>query len=329
MGLLFNNLLIFIPETKTVHAECPLLFEKSPRVVPPHALIYLQFKYKGRKLVYAFGQKINPPDWSKETKRVKSNRHTILDGSYAINELLDRIEKQCLKVYREELENGIPSVGFLWYRLDAFLRQQEGKKKGPDLYQLIDRFVSGEIKNKGKEKSPNTLKNYATSKTHLMAFDIRTKYHLQFENVNLDFLHRYLRYLRDEEKLKHNSIVRDIGVLKTVMSTAVELGYTTNLQFRHRQFNLASEETEAVLLTEKEISRLYRYDCSGSKRLEQVRDLFVYDSFVCVPQEQGANPIKNLTINEIDGQRFLHLPVSSGKPVILPCHPLVDDILAK
>ncbi len=168
------------------------------------------------------------------------------------------------------------------FRLDGFLRQQEGKKKGPDLFQLIDRFISGEIKNKGKEKSPNTLKISATTKTHLMAFDIRTRYHLQFENINLDFLDRYLRYLREEEKLKPNSIVRDIGVLKTVMSAAVELGYTSNHQFRHRQFNLVTEETAAVIPRPKRsfFSGCTGIDCSCEfKRLEQVRDLFVYGCF--------------------------------------------------
>jgi hypothetical protein len=310
---------------------------KKPPGRSPTALIYLQFKYNGRKLVYAFGQKINPPDWSKDTKRVKSNRHTILDGSYAINELLDRVEKHCLKIYREELEKGIPAVPVLKFRLDAFLRQQEGKQKGPDIYQLIDRFITGEIKNKGREKSPNTLKNYATTKTHLIAFDLKKRYHIQFENINLDFFHQYLRFLREEEKLKPNSIARDIGVLKTVMNVAVGLGYTTNLQFRHPQFNLAAEETEAVLLTEKEIAKLYRFDLSGSKRLERVRDLFVYACFAGVPgtsrEHPGSIPQVNhsyhLTIKEIEGRRFIHLPVASGKPVILPCHSLVEEILVK
>jgi hypothetical protein len=329
---------------------------KKPRGRSPNALIYLQFKYNGRKLVYAFGQKINPPDWSKETKRVKSNRHTILDGRYAINELLDKVEKQCLKVYREELVKGIPPVSVLRFRLDAFLRQQDGKKKAPDIYQLIDRFLSGEVKKMAKEKSPNTLKNYATTKSHLMAFDLRTRYHIQFENINLDFFHRYLHFLREDLKLKQNSIARDIGVLKTVMNAAVELGYTTNLQFRHRQFSLASEETAAILLTEKEISRIYRYECSANKRLEQVRDLFVYGCFTGIPLHTGAirhseqtgrpgsdrNPgervsdhrfghhiDKNLTIKEIDGKSFIHLPVLTGMPVILPCHAFVKEILVK
>ncbi len=71
----------------------------------------------------------------------------------------------------------------------------------------------------------------------------------------------------------------DIGSLKTVMNEAVDLGYTTNIQFRHKKFSFAGVETDAVHLTEKEIARLYRFDCSAKKRLEQVRDLFVYGCF--------------------------------------------------
>jgi integrase len=309
---------------------------KKPPGRLPFALIYLQFKYSGRKLVYSFGQKINPQDWSKETKRVKSNRQTILDGRYAINELLDKLEKHCLRVYEEERVKGVPPASVMKFRLDVFMKHPEGKKKGSGIYELIDRFLSGEIKNKGKEKSRNTLKNYATAKTHLYAFDIKTRYHLQFENINLDFFDRYTRFLREEEKLKQNSIARDIGALKTVMNEAVELGYTTNIQFRHKKFSVAAEETDAVHLTEKEITRLYRFDCSGNKRLEQVRDLFVYGCFTgaqphSVPRSLTTNRVKYLNIKEIDGESVILVPTAfgSGGPVTLPCHPLVKEILLK
>ncbi len=315
---------------------------KKPPGKLPFALIYLQFKYNGRKLVYSFGQKINPPDWSKTTKRVKSNRQTILDGQYALNEQLDRLEKHCLKVYQEELGKGIPPVAVLKFRLDAFLHQQQGKKKEPIFYDLIDRFIAGEIKNKGKDKSRNTLKNYSTLKTHLEAFDIGTRYHIHFENINLDFFHRYVEFLKKELKLKPNSIARDIGSLKTVMNEAVDLGYTTNIQFRHKKFSFAGVETDAVHLTEKEIARLYRFDCSAKKRLEQVRDLFVYGCFsgqrffgaaAHNPYKRSVSDrldIKQLNIKEIDRASFLNLPaVGAGGPVTLPCHPLLSEILQK
>lgn len=309
---------------------------KKPPGKLPFALIYLQFKYSGRKLVYSFGQKINPQDWSKETKRVKSNRQTILDGRYAINELLDKIEKHCLKIYEEERVKGVPPASVIKFRLEAFLRQQEGKKKEPVLYQLIDRFISGEIKNKGKEKSPNTLKNYATVKAHLNAFDLKTRYHVQFENINLDFFTRYINFLRDEEKLKLNSIARDIGALKTVLNEAVELGFTTNIQFRHKKFSVAAGETDAVHLTEKEITRLYRFDCLGNKRLEQVRDLFVFGCFTGArlhadPRSPPpTNNGKSLIIKKIDDEFVTFISnAGSASLVTLPCHPLVNEILLK
>ena len=61
------------------------------------------------------------------------------------------------------------------------------------------------------------------------------------------------------------------------MSEAVDQGYTTNIQWRHKKFNVrGEEEADAVILTEKEINRLYRHDLSDNPRVEQVRDLFIF-----------------------------------------------------
>jgi hypothetical protein len=313
---------------------------------PPTSLIYLQFKYKGRKLVYSFGQKIHPPDWSKVNKRVKSNRQTILDGRYAINDLLDKLERQCLLIYQEEGAKGTPPVELLKFRLDVFHRQQTGNQKGKQegaqagaqagrFWELFDRFVSGDIRHKEKDKSPNTLKNYATTKAHLMGFDIATRYHVGFEKFDLDFLRRYLTYLKEELGLKPNSIARDIGVLKTVLGEAVDLGYTANMQFRQKKFFAQGEPTEAVHLTEKEVLAIYRCPCAGNPRLEQVRDRFVLGCLAGLPLngQRGSRPADNkpLLVHS-GGETFLSLPVRTpGRSgmVRLPCHPVAREILDK
>jgi hypothetical protein len=277
-------------------------------------LIYLQFKYNGRKLVYSFGKKINPLDWSKDNKRVKSNRQTILDGRYELNDLLDKLEKACIKAYNEELVKGIPPVSVLKFRMESFINQNMGRDGEVNFYQLFDRFISGEIKNNGIDKSANTLKNYATAKGHLTQFDIRTRYHLNFENINLDFFYEYTSFLQKEFQLKPNSIARDISVLKAVMNKAVELNYTGNIQFRHKKFSFAVEETEAVYLSEKEILQLYRYDFSLNKRLEQVRDLFVLGC-------SGALCFSNYQFNNPSGGTR---PASN-----IPAYPYGSEILSK
>ncbi len=312
----------------------------------PRALIYLQFKYKGRKLIYSFGKKINPPRSVQNSRSVsESSRQTILDGRYAINEILDRLEKQCLRIYEEEQTRGTPPVELMRFRLEAFLRQQEGRQKESSFYRLFDRFISGEIKNKGKEKSRNTLKNYATTKAHLQQFDITSRFHVQFENIGLDFLQQYTAYLKKELGLKQNSIARDIAVLKTVMNEAVDSGYTTNIQFRHKKFNVAGEDTEAVYLTESEILTLYACDCSGNRRLEQVRDLFVLACLAGLPisvrRRQNDPPAKDAPMAKNDPllvtvtvghEHFISLPARApGRTgvIYLPCHPIVRKILAR
>src|SRR5579859_3229336 len=113
---------------------------KKPEGTPAGSLIYLQFKYKGRRLVYSVGQKINPLDWSKDKKRVKSNRETILNGLYGFNEYLDELRDACLQYYREESLKGVPSVTVLRFRLDAFARKRLNGVPDPAIYRLFDRF---------------------------------------------------------------------------------------------------------------------------------------------------------------------------------------------
>jgi len=272
----------------------------------PWCLIYLQFKYSGQKLVYSFGQKINPVDWSKTQKRVKSSRQTILDGRYAINELLDKLEKLCIKTWQEESAKGVPPVSVLKFRLDAFIRQNKGHGHAPDFYRLFDRFISGEMKNKGRDKSPNTLKNYATTREHLQQFDLKTRHHVNFENINLDFFHKYVSFLQNDLDLGPNSVAKDISVLKIILSAAVEMNYTTNIQFRHKKFSFVARETEVVFLTEKEIATLYHCDLSGNKRLGQVRDLFV--------------------LGCLTGHRFSGQSAGSYIPAQPPAHPIATEI---
>src|SRR6476619_3047744 len=75
----------------------------------PKSLIYLQFKYNGLRLVFSFGQTIEPKYWNSDKQRVKSNRITTKSGEYSLNDTMDKLEEILLQAYRKELVNGIPS----------------------------------------------------------------------------------------------------------------------------------------------------------------------------------------------------------------------------
>jgi hypothetical protein len=75
---------------------------KKPEKSTGKSLIYLQFRYSNKKLVFSFGQTIHKANWNANKQRVKSNKETTADGQYSINDLLDNLEKTCLATYNSQ-----------------------------------------------------------------------------------------------------------------------------------------------------------------------------------------------------------------------------------
>src|SRR5687768_11336221 len=87
------------------------------------SLIYLQFKFAGKKLVFSFGQSITLSNWNSKRQRVKSNAVTTSDGKHSLNDLLENLQRECLKAYNTNLNNGIPSTQSIKDHLQAFVDQ--------------------------------------------------------------------------------------------------------------------------------------------------------------------------------------------------------------
>ncbi|MEO6134749.1 MAG: phage integrase SAM-like domain-containing protein, partial [Ginsengibacter sp.] len=201
---------------------------------------------------------------------------------------------------------------------------------------LIDRFIAGEIKSKGKDKSRNTLQNYNTVKGHLIEYQLKTKTKLTFDKINLDFFYSYVSFLQKytprnskEKGLAQNTISKDITTLKVFMSEAVDMGLTTNMQFRHKKFTVQEEATDAVYLNDREINAVYKLDLSENQRLERARDLFVFGCYVGL-RYSDYSTIKPENIISIDGDLFIKLITTKTKTlVIIPCSPVVLEIFEK
>lgn len=303
---------------------------QKPKATRKEYLIYLQMKYGGEKLVYFFGQNIAPANWNKKKQRAKSNAGTTADGKYYVNDLLDNLERECLKAYNELVKNGTPSPESIRTRLQAFMDQdrvkQQESKTG--LFGLIQKFVDNEISYRGRQRQDNTTRTYNTTLNHLKKFVQKNKAVLDYDSITLDFYNQYVTYLR-KQGLNVNSIGRDIKNIKTFMNEAVDMGYTTNLQFKHKKFAVGREDTEAVYLTWDEILKLYRHDFSDNKRLERVRDLFVFGCCVGLRYSDFSR-IKPENIIKDGPDYFIKVNTrKTGEMVIIPCNPIVLEIFNK
>jgi integrase len=313
--------------------------EKAP---PEKCLIYLQFKYSGQKFVYSFGQKVYPSNWNSKKQRVKSNNETTEDGQYSLNELMDNLSKVCLKAYNDSLKDGVPGKKFLKDALDNFRfhNLDEDKKDRPSLFKLIDRFIAGEIQFRGRDKSAGSLNNYNSVKVHLLAFEKARHAKIDFDSITLDFFYSYVAFLKKlkpknapkdskQKGLSINTIAKDITLMKVFMAEAVDLGYTNNLQFKHKKFSVSPVATDQVYLKDKEIMKLYRHDFSGKPKLESVRDLFVVGCFTGLRFGDYSNILPE-NIVTIDGDLYIKMITGKTKElVIIPCNPVVLEIFEK
>jgi integrase len=172
------------------------------------------------------------------------------------------------------------------------------------------------------------LKNYHAVTKHLKEYEAYSKTKIDFESINLDFFYAYVSYLQKKQKLAVNTIAKDIAILKVFMGEAVDLGYTDNMQFRHKKFSFSEEETEHIYLTEKELHQLYAVQLQN-KKLEQVRDLFVFGAWVGLRFSDFSN-IKPENIVKSDDDYYIKIVTQKTKElVIIPCNPLVLEIFEK
>jgi len=302
---------------------------KKPESSTGKSLIYLQFKYNGNRLVFSFNEKIDSADWNAKKQRVKGSKKTTADGLHSLNDLLDNLAKVCMNAYYEEKKNGIPRPERLKLHLQNFLNQNSNQTQAPmTLFGLIDRFISGEIKSRGKDKSKGTLQNYRAVKKHLETFALKYRCRVDFDTIDLDFFYKYTHFLKTIG-LSQNTIAKDIRLLKVFMAEAVDLEYTDNQQFRKKKFSVSEAPTDAVYLSEKEILALYRFDLSANKRLEQVRDLFVFGCFTGLRFSDYSN-VSPENIVPIDRDYFIKLITAKTKElVIVPTNPIIMDIFRK
>jgi integrase len=319
-----------MPEVNFYLKKAPEKTKENPH---PKSLIYLQFKYRGNRLVFSFGESIEPKYWNPEKQRVKSNRITTKSGEYSLNETMDKLSEVLLHAYRTELVNGVPSTDKLKRYLVNFLNQNTSDENKPTLYKLIQRFIDGEIKHKGRDKSPATLTKYGTALKHLQDFEAKTRYKVDFDTITLDFFYKYVSYLKGQG-LGTNSISKMVDLVKVFMNEAFDLKYTSNVEHKSRKFSVATQETESIYLTDKELLKLYKHDFSDDKKLDQVRDLFLFGAYVGL-RFSDYSTVKPENIQQVtneDGSKeyFVKMKTTkTGELVVIPCNNIVLQIFEK
>lgn len=221
------------------------------------------------------------------------------------------------------------------------------KKYNPDKY-LQDNslfgFIQHFIDNSTKRVNPDTgnpvcykmRREYQVTFNYLKEYANKTGKEIDFIDIDLEFYQQFVDFLRNYEKkdkdgkvlisgLAINTIGNKIKTLKTFLNVAAEKGKNPYSKYKSENFKKISEESDNIYLTKDEITQFYKYDFTGQPYLERVRDLFIVGCWTGL----RFSDLQQITPEKIEGDFIRLKQKKTGKPVIIPIHFTVKEILKK
>ncbi|HLS11825.1 MAG TPA: tyrosine-type recombinase/integrase [Flavobacteriaceae bacterium] len=291
-------------------------------------LIYFRsyFGNEKRELIYSTGEKIQPSEWDFDNYQPNNlrGRGKIGNNHRTINKQLNRYSDLF-----QEIVNQYKNIGEELTIKKVRLRFDEEFKKTKtkdDFFRIYDEFLEErENDYTGNAISESTLKRYKYNKKLLEEFNKDWKIKLSLSNFNEKVYNRFIKYSIEIKNHSANTLNRNVGLLKTFLYWALHRKYTFNNQFI--QFKAPPKfRTDEVALSKEQVKDIYEYDLSKSKRLERVRDLFV---FGCTTGMRFGNYAKVSKDDIQDGFiRAVDLK-SKSKRLSIPLNPISKEILEK
>jgi integrase len=275
--------------------------------------------------------KVLPDDWNSDEQQVRSRAH--IKDSALINAKISKWDK----IYTDyalkcEIEDVIPTTNDLKELFVQNGAKQNEKKETMTLMRYFDAFMeTAHLRANGKRNtkvSKGTVKGYRTSINILKAFIEKTKRRTDFDTINLSFYHDFIDYC-ETQNYTRNYIGKHIKTLKLIMSEAVDLGYTTNVQYRDRRFSVLTEEVDEVYLDEAELKKIWSIDLKEFPRHERARDLFLIGCYTGL-RVSDYNYLNASNIKNVKGVDMITIKTQKmDEKVSIPISPLVKQIFAK
>lgn len=289
-------------------------------------LIYLFFRYKGKRLKYSTGEKVKPRLWDGHQAKYTRKHPEYVE----VNSRLNTLKEITIQIFKD--------FDFGNLAIDEFKKEikirtgqisLEPEKKNPSLFEFIDQYIKDKIKEGGEPKR-STWKKFITVQNHLINYAKEKDIQLNYNNIDWHFRKDFVNWLYSEPR-KHaiNNAAKIFEVIKQFMQESFKLRYHENKTFNEKGFGVKRVKTNnKVRLDFDELNQL-RFLRIESKMLDKVRDLFIVGCYTGLRfSDWHKVNSKNIKIKE--GVELLEiLTKKTNQRVYIPCLPELKTILKK
>ena len=238
---------------------------------------------------------INPINWSVSAGKAAGRSAEAV----SINSMLDSIRSSVHQHYHSLLEmDGYVTAERV---KNAFLGKIERGKTLIEFFEMHNEQYLQKVKMNTVDK---TYSRYELTKKRLIEF-MKLKYSVSdmlIKEVNVVFIDNFLLYIKNHYGCTHNTAMKFIQRFRTVVNFAKNTGLVTADPFGN--YRVKFEQTDRDYLTMEEITAIYNKKFA-SKRLEQVRDLFIFSCYTALSYIDVCELTKENIRTSFDGNLWI------------------------
>lgn len=281
--------------------------------------IYLRLTVDGISNELSTKRMWNISRWDQATGRAKSTKEDALK----LNAYLD--------VFRANVYGIKSQLMLAGKEITAEVLKKHLTGKGEEKRWLLEIFQkhNDEIKALiGKDYANRTHQRYRTTYDHTKAF-IMWKYQkedLELKELDYEFVKDFSVWLKTIKSCNHNSSMKYITTLKTVLLECKRKKWLKEDPFS--EFKTSLDEVEIIPLDEAELAAIER-KVFDIERLELVKDIFLFSCYTSLAYTDVAN-LKRSQITLVNGEKWINTRrQKTGTPQRIPLLDLPLQIMEK
>ncbi len=285
------------------------------------------FKYEGKKFVYSTGEIILPIEWDFINRQPNNltGRASSADSHRTIKRQIDRYSNFFVEI-TNRYTNSRQEITIESIREEFDKEFKKTKTQSNSFFSVYDIFLEMKRFDRTDEaNSESTIKRYEYNRTLLEHYQNHSKTALHLNKIDKAFYNSYITYSINIKKHSTNTLSRNLGLLKTFLNWAFDNNYSYKTDYKSFK-NIKKQITDEVALTMGQVIQIFEFDFSENKRLEKVRDLFVFGCFTGMRFSNYSIIKKNDIYNDCINVRDVK---DNSKPLSIPLNDYSSYILKK
>lgn len=264
------------------------------------ATLMVRITIHGKRAEWSLGKQVNPEHWVSGAGTLKpSAKESKIVNPY-LNQIRGDIQSH-FNILVSQFEKVTPEMV-----KDAFLGIEKQSIKEHTLIEAFD-LHNAKIKEKATigKMSMKTWRRLDIGKKKILDFLSKEmkRNDILLSEIKLSFASDFEHFLSVQHKLRSNTTMKYIKILKQILNYAITQEWITSNPLN--SFKCSYTNPDRVVLTQEEIDIIYN-KVMPNTRLEQVRDMFIFSCYTGYAFSDVASLSPNSIVRGIDGETWIH-----------------------